>query len=276
MFLLRRAWDDLPAAAWRAYALSLYALVLGVLWPLVVLAPTRRLARAAAVAGARLVLHASATSVRVDGAEGLSDLRAPAVLVANHTSEIDGIVLAAAMPISFAFVAKAELARHAGLRWPLARLGTLFVVRDGARSGPSQTDAAARRLRAGDSLLFFPEATFRRTPGLLPFHRGAFVAAARAGAPVVPIAIRGARETTPRGALSLRPGSVELHVGRPLAAPSGAGEEAVARALLHAARAFLLERTGEPDLSRPGIRASARARARPPAGSCARRRPRRR
>jgi 1-acyl-sn-glycerol-3-phosphate acyltransferase len=240
------------AAAWSACGLLLYALVFAILWPLVVLAPTREFARAAATRGARLLLRASATPVRVGGAENLCALRLPAVLVANHTSELDSIVLAACLPVPFSFVAKAELRRHAWLRWPLARLGTLFVVRDHGRGAPSQTEAAAQRLRAGDSLLFFPEATFRREGGLLPFHRGAFVAAARAGVPVVPIAIRGAREMTPGGATTLRRGAIELDVGAPLAAPRGADEAAAAHALRHAARAFLLARTGEPDLARKG------------------------
>jgi hypothetical protein len=57
--------------------------------------------------------------------------------------------------------------------------------------------ADARRtvqtVQADRSLVFFPEGTFTRMPGLLPFHMGAFVAAAEAGVPVVPVTIRGTR-----------------------------------------------------------------------------------
>lgn len=52
-------------------------------------------------------------------------------------------------------------------------------------------DLAVDRIRAGDSFLLAPEGTRNMGPGLLPFKKGAFVLAIKAGVPVVPVAIRG-------------------------------------------------------------------------------------
>lgn len=68
----------------------------------------------------------------------------------------------------------------------------------------------------GELLLVFPEGTFARPPGLLPFRLGAFRAAVDAGRPVVPIALRGTRQVLPDGTWLLRSGQIEVTIGQPL------------------------------------------------------------
>ncbi|HEX7113334.1 MAG TPA: AMP-binding protein, partial [Mizugakiibacter sp.] len=114
----------------------------------------------------------------------------PCIFVANHASYADTLVLARVLPRPVAFVAKAELERRALLGPLLARFGAVFV----ARLDPAHCVDVVRAAAAGRrDFLFFPEGTFLRMPGLLPFHMGAFVAAAEAGLPLVPIALRGTR-----------------------------------------------------------------------------------
>lgn len=249
---LVRSWTP-GERAWSAWALALFVGVCAAMWPLVVLAPSRSFARAVVRAGARAMLLLARVPVAVRGLEHLRRCEGPLVLVSNHTSEVDVVAIAASLPPRFGFIAKSELRRIGWLRWPLQRIGTVFVERGRAASeGPSQTDLATSRLRAGNALLFFPEGTFRRDgPGVLPFHRGAFVAAARARVPVVPIAIRGARWMTPvEGELRFRRGAVQVDIGAPLRPRTDVDPEVDALALRHAARAFILARTGEPDRRR--------------------------
>ena len=66
-------------------------------------------------------------------------------------------------------------------------------------SAIASVDAAAERLRAGDSFLIAPEGTRARTGDLLPFKKGGFVMAIKAQAPVVPVALSGTEEAMPRG-----------------------------------------------------------------------------
>jgi 1-acyl-sn-glycerol-3-phosphate acyltransferase len=255
----KRAADGVPAGAaawgppwieraWGLWARSLFIALCALAWPFAVCAPralSRRLARGAA----HLWLLGAFVPVRVDGLERLARARRPWVAVANHTSKLDGIVLAALLPPSFGFVAKAELAEAAWLRWPLERLGVLFVQPGGhGRDEPSALARAAERLRRGDSLLWFPEGRILDRPGLLPFHRGAFVAALEASACVVPIALRGTRSVLPDWQKRPRRGRIQVEVGAPIET-RGMAEDAVPR-LCEEARRFVASRCGEPDLCR--------------------------
>jgi len=229
--------------AWGSWAGIAFAVVAGLVWPLVVLAP-RPLARRAVRRAARLWLRVIAMPLRVRGLEVLTTAPGPRVLVANHASELDVVVLTAVLPPCFSFVAKSELAEPAWLRWPLRRLGVLFVRREDVRRRRVVIEQATQRLRAGDSVLFFPEGTFADTPGLLPFRRGAFIAAIDAGVPVVPIAVAGTRAAFRRGQRPRRLG-VTIELGAPMAAGADSNRMALATQLRDLARAFIASRCGE-------------------------------
>ncbi|MCX7058010.1 MAG: lysophospholipid acyltransferase family protein, partial [Proteobacteria bacterium] len=209
---------------WLVFALvALTALLLGV--PAPRLAWRRQIARR--VARAYLSLTGARFVVR-----GLEHLPAgPCVVVANHASYIDGLVLVAALPARFAFVIKNEM-----VRVPLAGL---------RHRGAVDARRVVRTATSGQALAFFPEGTFTEQRGLGRFHPGAFVAATRAGVPLVPAAIRGAREVLPPDTLWPRPGRIEVDILAPLPAPSATGR-AAANELRDATRAVLLARLGEP------------------------------
>ena len=235
------------ALAWGAWARALFFAVSALAWPFAVCAPRAAWARYVAHLGARVWFRGTRTPLRVHGLDRLRGTRRPWVAVANHASKLDAVALAAALPLSFAFVAKAELRETAWLRWPLQKLGMLFVQPRGAgQRGRSQVGRAVKRLRAGDSLFWFPEGGIEDRPGLAPFHRGAFVAALQASAPVVPIALRGTRSMLPDPRRLPRPGRIEIEIGMPIET-RGAPEDAVDR-LCQEARSFVATRCGEPDL----------------------------
>jgi len=94
--------------------------------------------------------------------------------------------------------------------------------------------------------VFFPEGTFTRVPGLLPFHMGAFTAAAHAGVPLVPVVIRGTRSLLRDESRFPRRVVVKIHIGAPIA-PAGR-EWTAAVKLRDAARGAILQQLGEPDL----------------------------
>jgi lyso-ornithine lipid O-acyltransferase len=112
--------------------------------------------------------------------------RSPAIVVANHLGYIDPVVLCALMSLSP--IAKREIADWALVGVPLERLNVSFVRRGDARSGARVLLRALRALRAGVSVLNFPEGTTSRG-GLLPFHLGAFWLSRRSGVSVVPVAM---------------------------------------------------------------------------------------
>jgi 1-acyl-sn-glycerol-3-phosphate acyltransferase len=105
-----------------------------------------------------------------------------------------------------------------------------------------------RNATQGHSLVFFPEGTFTRTPGLLKFHTGAFASAKRANCPLVPAVLRGTRRALPPSGALPRPGALEMELLEPLAPEPEAGEHAVSE-LRDRARAAILAALGEPDLT---------------------------
>jgi 1-acyl-sn-glycerol-3-phosphate acyltransferase len=252
---LQQAGQSLRLAAstgYAGYAWLLFSLIAMLAGPLAFLLPSAdgrwRVARTAA----RLLARLTATPIVVHGLDELTT-RQPLILVANHQSYLDSLILMAALPLRFGFVAKAELAAQPLLRRALNRLDVLFVERFETRQAVDD----AKRLKAlaagGRSLLFFAEGTFQRTPGLLPFHMGAYLIAAENNMEVVPITIRGTRAKLRSGSWFPRRGPVNLFIG-PHLRPRGPDWDS-ALVLRNEARQQILLHCGEPDLGRdPGER----------------------
>ena len=130
----------------------------------------------------------------------------------------------------------------------LSALGTLFVERFEASRSVEDVDEIAAALRQGKNLAIFPEGTFSREAGLKPFRMGAFVAAARAGMPVLVSGLRGSRAILRDQTWLPRRGQLTLTVG-PLLVPGG-NDWSAAVALRDAARQAMLDLCGEHDLER--------------------------
>jgi 1-acyl-sn-glycerol-3-phosphate acyltransferase len=168
-------------------------------------------------------------------------------VVTNHASYLDSIAMTAALPGHYTFVAGEIFATKPLIGFLLRRIGTRFVERTRPEQGVSDTQLLREAARHGERLVLFPEGSRSPVPGLRPFHMGAFIIAASAGLPVVPVAITGTRAMMwpGHGALIHR-GPIQLVVGEPII-PSGDGWEA-AMALERAACSVIANHCGEPDL----------------------------
>lgn len=254
--LARLSVADLPARVSRAlgrwlerlygvYAWLVGGVLLVPLWLAAGLLPGIQ-RRWTAVGGVlRLALRLTGMRLTVSGAE--QQPAGACVLVVNHGSYLDALVLTAALKRPVRFVAKHELAGNWWLRRPLERLGVLFVERFDRRRGVAEADRLSEAVRAGSALVFFPEGTFTRAPGLLPFRMGAFVTAARAGVPVVPVILRGTRAALPADIWWPRRAALSVTIDTPIK-PTGQDWSAAA-GLARDTRQRMLEHTGEPDLT---------------------------
>jgi 1-acyl-sn-glycerol-3-phosphate acyltransferase len=173
----------------------------------------------------------------------------PCVVVANHASYLDGVVLKAALPARFSFVIKKEVSRLPLAGLVLRRIGSEFVDRFNRHAGGMDARRLFKAADAGQALAFFPEGTFLAQPGLGKFHTGAFAIAARAELPIVPIAIRGTRHILPSGRILPRPGRIRIHVLPPLGPLSGLDPNVATQQTRDQARARILAALDEPDLS---------------------------
>lgn len=194
---------------------------------------------------ARLVLRLIGMRVQ---ALHLERLPQHCIVVANHASYLDGVVMAATLPPTFSFVIKREMAGVPLAGTLLNGIGAEFVERRDRAGGARDTRRLLRRAIGGHPQVYFPEGTFSDEVGVLRFHIGAFAAAARAGVPVVPVAIRGTRHCLPANSVLPRPGRIEVEVLEPIAQPACPDPHTRAVILRDSARALLLQTLQQPDL----------------------------
>jgi 1-acyl-sn-glycerol-3-phosphate acyltransferase len=192
---------------------------------------------------AGIALPVLGVRVTVDGLQHLPE--GSCVVVANHSSYLDGIAMKAVLPPRFSFVIKREAAAMPVAGFLLKRIGSEFVDRHSEGGRRRDAMRVLRRAEEGHALVFFPEGTFDEVPGLKRFHVGAFAAAVRGAMPVVPVVIRGARRALPNRAIIVRPGRVRVEILEPI----GSAADRDADELRRAARAAILSRLDEPDLA---------------------------
>ncbi|MGA7982531.1 MAG: AMP-binding protein [Chromatiaceae bacterium] len=243
--ILSRWAKGAPGILYAAYAWTLCLLIAPIVWVGVMAAPAKSWRWALVRVGVRWLRRLAVIRLHLKGAENVPPRGQSFVLTANHQSYLDALALIEAVPRSIGFVAKSELAVNPITRLFLARLGTLFVERFDLQRSVADSAGFVAALHGGRSLAFFPEGTFRDEPGLLPFRMGAFATAGDAGVPVLPVAIRGTRQLMPGNSFLLRPGRLTVVIGAPISPQGMEWQEAVH--LRDAARAFILEHSGEPD-----------------------------
>lgn len=246
---LRQLRRKVLTTLFAGYAWTSFTLLAALVWILVVTLPPIKWRWAVMRGGGRLLGLLTQTPLRIRGVENMPHDR-PFILVANHASYLDGLVLVAALPQPFSFVAKRELLDSWINRLFLQRIDTEFVERFDLKQGADDAIVLAKHAYEGRSLAFFPEGTFARMPGLLPFRMGAFSTAVRAGIAVVPVTIRGTRSILRAKSWFPRHGAVSVTIGEPID-PEGAEWDATIK-LKDAVRAEILIQCGEPDLSRQG------------------------
>ena len=241
---MRAALAGVLTTVYGVFALAVFTLMLMFATVLALVVPNLDWRRRLTHWLAGLALPVLGVRLTVEGLEHLPP--GSCVVVANHSSYLDGIVMKAALPPRFSFVIKREAASMPAAGFLLKRIGSEFVDRDsegGRRRGAMRV---LRRAEAGHALVFFPEGTFDEVPGLKRFHVGAFAAAVRGAMPVVPVVIHGARRALPNRAVIVRPGRIRVEVLDPI---SVAASARAADDLRRAARQRIAAGLDEPDLA---------------------------
>ncbi len=200
-------------------------------------------------AAARTIARAALGGIGVPfSATGLAHIPPRnAMLVFNHSSYMDVFVLSAVLPGEPVYVAKKELAGQVFAGPFLRRLGALFVERYEVSASIADTEAVIAAARNGRNIVFFPEGTFTRRPGLSEFYLGAFKIAAQAGLPVVPGIIRGTRTMLRGEQWFPRWTPLAIQIEEPVK-PTGTDFASLVR-LRDAVRRVVLAHCGEPDIA---------------------------
>jgi 1-acyl-sn-glycerol-3-phosphate acyltransferase len=229
--------------AWLSFALGcLFSLVVALI------VPGQQQRQRMIAWASRMVFVLARVKVTIRGMEHLPP--DSCVVVANHASYIDGVLLNGYLPARFRLVVKGEMRDVPVAHFLLRRAGSKFVERKEASGSSRDARQLVKAAQGGESLAFFPEGTFRCEPGVARFRAGAFMAAVKGDMPVVPIAISGSREMLPSGRLLLRRANLVIDV-LPAIAP---GDEHFSspRHLAEICRQRVLEALDEPDLQNAG------------------------
>ena len=237
---LRRIDDTLYAGWW--YLVTALALVVAFLATLILPTVAARWSALRGIVRATLAL----TGIKVD-VTGLENLPSGnAVILFNHTSYMDVVIVASVLPGEPAFIAKKEFADQAFAGLFMRRLGVAFVERFDAAASLADAETVTGMAKAGRLFVFFPEGTFTRRAGLMGFYMGAFKVAAEANLPVVPGVLRGVRALLRGDQWFPRRTPISVVIEKPIQ-PAGTDFTAML-ALRDAARAAMLKHAGEPDL----------------------------
>jgi 1-acyl-sn-glycerol-3-phosphate acyltransferase len=195
--------------------MSVYVLVVGPLaMVLAFLFRSSGLLFAAGIGGVRLALALVGIRYRIVGRDRIP--AAGVVFASNHQSNVDPPVLFLALHSRLRMLYKVEFDKIPILSQAI-RMGKFVAVdRRDRRQAGAAIERAAGYIRGGLAFLIFPEGTRSRTGELLPFKKGGFIMAIEAQAPIVPVAITGARDAMRKGSPIIRPVTVSVRVGPPI------------------------------------------------------------
>jgi 1-acyl-sn-glycerol-3-phosphate acyltransferase len=201
---------------WFQFWLGLITLIAGLM--VIVLAPFDPegvLVRHTTKWWGRTLLRLAHVPLEVQGLEHLTPGRAY-VFAANHRSNFDIFALISFLPGRIMFVAKKSLFQIPVLGQAMMGMGSVPLDRSNLKQAIRSLDRAAARVKAGASMIIFPEGTRVPAPELIPFKKGVFVMAAKSGQPIVPVSISGTRYIQPRGTSRVQPGPIKVVISPPI------------------------------------------------------------
>ncbi len=176
---------------------------------------------------ARMIGRLTPMAVTVNGSEHADPSRT-FVVVCNHQSQYDILLVYGWLKLNLKWVMKKELRKIPGLGLGCEKAGHIFVDRANPRAARASVMEALQRLGDGVGILFFAEGTRSRDGRLLPFKKGAFRLAVEQQLPILPVTVSGTREIMPARTLKLFPGRGTMTIHAPIET-SGLGLEDIDR-----------------------------------------------
>jgi 1-acyl-sn-glycerol-3-phosphate acyltransferase len=160
---------------------------------------------------ARFVSYITPIRVKVTGRGNIEKNRSYMV-VANHQSHYDILVLYGWLGIEVKWTMKTELRRVPVFGYAGEKGGNIYIDRSSPEALKSTLEGARSRIVNGTSIIMLPEGTRSRTGGLGEFKNGAFVIARELGLPVLPVTISGTRRILPPRSWDVFPGAVSMTI----------------------------------------------------------------
>ncbi|MBW2672702.1 MAG: 1-acyl-sn-glycerol-3-phosphate acyltransferase, partial [Deltaproteobacteria bacterium] len=148
----------------------------------------------------RLNLALTGVSASISG-EDRMDQNQSYIVMANHQSHYDVFALMGLLPLQLRWVIKMELRKIPIFGIACEKVGYIFIDRGNHEKAQKSLEAAGEKIRAGSSVIFFPEGTRSANGKLQAFKKGGFVIALEAKVPILPVTVVGGKEILPKGSL---------------------------------------------------------------------------
>jgi 1-acyl-sn-glycerol-3-phosphate acyltransferase len=168
-----------------------------------------------AVPWAKGILRVCGIKVKSKGRENVG-AHVPRIYMTNHQSYFDIFALLAYLPVDFKFILKQELMGIPFLGPAMRRAGYIGIQRRDPRKAIQSINQAAGKIKAGASVVIFPEGTRSIDGKLQPFKKGGFNLALKAGCDIVPVTINGSHRIVSKGKLNINKGQFSMHIGKPI------------------------------------------------------------
>ena len=178
-----------------------------------------RASRMFAVTWAKTLAILTPVRVSVEGVENAHRAQSY-VVVSNHQSQYDILLLYGWLELDMKWVMKKELRKIPGIGIGCEKAGHIFVDRNKPKQAAKAIKDALARMGKGIGILFFPEGTRSLDGHLLPFKRGAFHLSIDQDLPILPVTLVGTRDVLPAKSLLPFPGAIRMVI-HPAIYPAG-------------------------------------------------------
>lgn len=146
--------------------------------------------------------------------EGNFDPATPSIFVVNHGSFLDIPACVMKIKVNLNFIAKKELKKTPVVGWYIAATDQIFIDRKHKERAMESMQKAAQKIKEGKHVLSYPEGTRSKDGEIKMFRRGSFIIAKEGDIPIVPVAISGAYECLPPGAVFAKRGMIKVSIGQ--------------------------------------------------------------
>ena len=163
------------------------------------------------------VLFIARVKLKVTGLENL-DLKKPCIYVSNHVSHLDVVAIARSIPLGLFYIGKKELKNVPVLGQYMYLIGHIFIDRKNREKAMASMRKAAQLINQGKNVITFPEGTRTRDGKTAIFKRGTFIIAKEGMIDIQPIAVVNADKILPRDSFMIKPGTIEVRVGKRISA----------------------------------------------------------
>lgn len=164
---------------------------------------------------ARSLVKFAGVTVEITGKEKVPS-NSSVLFVSNHQGNFDIPLLLGYIDKPKGFIAKIELNKVPLIRTWMTHLNCVFMDRSDLRQSLKVLKKAADYLKAGYSMVIFPEGTRSKGQALGEFKAGSLKLALKAGVPIIPITISGSYKIMEQNGFIIKPAHVKLIIHDPI------------------------------------------------------------